>query len=120
VQQVKWFSQSLPQTLQMGVMLLYMLSALTIIGALIYGGTGLLLLIPVAGQVGGAVGIANDSKGGYRVAIAFSMLPFLIYAYLFARYHVIAISILTLAFQVALVALLLHRHSREYARIWFR
>jgi hypothetical protein len=119
VQQVKWFSQSLPQTLQMAVMLLYLLSAMTVITAVIFGGPGLVLLVFVAGQVAGAFGIANDSKAGYRLAIVAALLPFAYLAYLFARYHVVPFSILTLAFQVALVALLLHRHSREYARIWF-
>jgi hypothetical protein len=119
VQQVKWFSQSQPQTLQMAVMLLYSLSALAVIEALVYGAGGLFFLILVVGQVAGALGISNDSKAGYRVALTFAFLPFAFYIYYFVRYHVIGVSILALAFQVALVCLLLHHNSREYTRIWF-
>lgn len=113
-------SQSQPQTLQMAVMLLYTLSALNILTALLFGGGGLFLLVFVVGQVLGGFGIANDSKAGYRVAIVFAVLPFLYIIYLVVRYHVLAVSVISLLFQVALLALLLHRQSREYARIWFR
>ena len=105
----------------MAVMLLYMISALSLIEGLVFGGLGLLLLVGVAGQVGGAFGIANDSKAGYRIALVFVVLPVGLIAYLIARtHHVNAGLVITLITYVALLALLLHQQSREYARIWFR
>lgn len=106
----------------MAVMLLYMISALTLIQAIVFGGLGWLLLLPIAGQVLGAFGIANDSKGGYRVAVLFPALTVGWTIYLVARYHhgVNFGTILTFMTYVALLALLLHQQSREYARIWFR
>ncbi len=117
----KWFSQSQPQTLQMAVMLLYLLAALSMIEGAVFGGLGWLLLLPVAGQVLGAFGIANDSKGGYRVAIIFSVLPVALTIYLMTYFHSISFGlILNLMTYVALCALLLHQQSRDYAKIWFR
>jgi hypothetical protein len=117
----KWFSQSLPQTLQTAVMLLYLLAALTLIEGVVFGGVGLFLLLAVAPQVAGGFGIANDSKAGYRIAIVFTVLPAAWMVYLIVRYHTVNFGVvLTLMTYVALSALLLHQQSREYARIWFR
>jgi hypothetical protein len=112
--------RSQPQTLQTGVMLIYLLAAMNIISALLFGGGGYFLILLVAGSVLGAVGIANDSKGGYRVAIAFTILPLAYLAFLMIRYRVLAFPVITVLMEIALAALLLHRQSREYARIWFR
>lgn len=116
----RWLSQSQPQTLQMAVMLLYMLAALNVLSAVLFGGGGWILVIPVAGQVLGGFGIANDSKAGYRVAIFFSFLPLVLIVALMIIYHVLAVSVISTAMQIALVCLLLHPQSRQYARIWFR
>jgi hypothetical protein len=117
----KWFSQSQPQTLQMAVMLLYMISALSLIEGLVFGGIGLILLLAVAGQALGAFGVANDSKAGYRVALVFTVLPLGFVAYLVARYHGVNFGVvLTFMTYAALLALLLHQQSRDYAKIWFR
>jgi hypothetical protein len=111
---------SQPQTLQTGVMLIYLLAAMNIISALLFGAGGYFLILLVAGSILGAVGIANDSKGGYRVAIAFTILPLLYLVVLMVWYHVAAFPTITELMEIALVCLLLHPQSREYARIWFR
>jgi hypothetical protein len=117
---VKWMSHSQPQTLQTGVMLIYVLAAMNVISALLFGGGGLFLILLVAGSLLGAVGIANDSKAGYRVAIAFTILPLLFLVALMIWYHVAAFPTITELMEIALACLLLHPQSREYVRIWFR
>ena len=105
----------------MAVMLLYMISVLSLIEAIIFGGIGFALLIPVVGQVGGAFGVANDSKIGYGVAILFPLLAVGLTTYLVVRHHAVnAGVVITFITYIALLALLLHTQSREYARIWFR
>ncbi len=118
----RWFNSSQPQTLQIAVMLLYINAAFT----LVFGGIGSLLYLPLlavlVGQVAGAFGIANDRKWGYWLAVVVAILPIVYEAYLLLHYGVstaLGVGVLTIIFQVALVALLLHRQSREYQRVWF-
>jgi len=79
--------------------------------------------------VGGAVGayfIANEKKWGYYLAIAASgtRVAFYVLLFLDARGSVSGPSslmyLITLAFPVVTVVLLLHKMSREHVRIWFR
>jgi hypothetical protein len=120
----KWLDRTQPQTLYMATMLLYFNAALS----LIFGGTmysvkifgvphfslliGLLLIV---GEVASGWGIANEKKWGYMVAIVCTVLLLAETISYFA-----ASSLITLIFQIALLALLLHPQSREYKRIWFR
>ncbi len=120
----KWLDRTQPQTLYMATILMYFNAALS----LIFGGTrfsipilgvrylalpiGLLLII---GQVAGGWGIANEKKWGYLVAVVTAVL--LLAETVIAFYSGLLI---TLIFEIALVALLLHPQSREYRRIWFR
>lgn len=119
----RWFNNTQPQTLQIAVILLYINAAFT----LIFGGIGSLLYLPLlvvlVGQVVGAFGIANERKWGYYLAVAVAIAPIAYEAYLLLRYGVstaLGAGVLTIIFQVALIALLLHRQSRDYQRIWFK
>ncbi len=116
----RWFDSHQPQTLQIAVVLLYTNSVLLLLQALFTGGFGLFLLVFIVGQVGGALGIANEKKIGYWVAVAFALLPVALTAYLVARYHVFAVSIFQAIFEIALIVALFHPMSRSYKKIWFR
>lgn len=111
----RWVNSSLPQTLQIGVLLLYLNAALSILlGAL---AVPVALILAVA-QAAGAFGIANERKWGYLTgvvsAIALLAVPLL------ATGGLLGFGLLNLMFDVALIALLLHPQSRQYQRIWFK
>jgi hypothetical protein len=113
----RWFNPSQPQTLQMGVILLYFDAALILIFQTFRAPLFLVVMIAMAA---GAFGIANDKKWGYALgviaAIANLVIPFYYGVSLgdYIRYDPIG-----LIFSIALVALLLHPMSRDYQRIWF-
>ncbi len=117
----KWYDSSQPQTLQYGVIMLY----LDAVFLLIFGGlsSGLVDLLAIGlflavCQVVGALGIANERKWGYALGVAGASL--------LVAYTVYRISqgntsfLLNLIFDVAVVCLLLHPRSRDYRRIWFK
>ena len=115
----RWLDQTQPQTLQIAVFLLYIQAAFGVLFSLIGGGFGPLGLLIVAGEVGGGYGIANEKRWGYGLAIAMAFLPFIL-ALVFLHNPLAGQGIVTLMFEIALVALLLHPQSREYQRIWFK
>ena len=107
---------SQPQTLQIGVFLLYINAAF---GILFSGLHPLLLLLGGAGVAAG-YGIANERKWGYGLGVGVAFfwpgLRFLIGG----LDAVFGVGFISLMFEVALIALLLHPQSREYQRIWFK
>ena len=108
----QWTNPSQPQTLQIAVFLLYM----NAVFALLFGGLGSIYgLMIIAGGVAGGLGIAQEKRWGYGVALAVALLPFV----LIIAGKVFIGGLISLLFDVALVALLLHPQSREYQRIWF-
>lgn len=116
-ERARWFSSSLPQTLQVAVGLLYFNAFLNlVIGLLASGSSHLVGLVLVVTDLLGGVGIANEKKWGYLVAIIAAALPIVLLVV-----GIIFISgILMLIFQIALVVLLVHPMSKNYARTWFR
>jgi hypothetical protein len=104
-----------PQTLQIAVILLYLNAILSAVTGYLFSPIGIGL---VAGQAVGAYGIANERKWGYILGVVMACLPLAFL--LMAGPSGLGGRLLTLMFQIALVALLLHRESREYQRIWFR
>ncbi len=116
----RWFNNTQPQTLQAAQMLLYFNAILS----LLFGGLASGVLIALAvGDAAGAFGIANERKWGYWLAVVVAIVPLASIAFVVLRYGVgagLSVSILNLIFQIALVALLLHRQSRDYQRIWFK
>jgi hypothetical protein len=140
----RWFDRMFPQTLQIAMWLLYInavfallayfdsqneigyLRNVSLLGA-IFG------FITCIAYIAGGFLMANGFRLGYRIAIAASFSPFIIrnWAY-FERgrdFPNVDISIwdriagtntLNLIFDVALIALLLHRQSSYHAKTWLR
>jgi hypothetical protein len=117
VNDLRWFNPRLPQTLLIATYLLYSNAFFTAV----YGGLASVWGVAiVAGCVGGAVGIASEKRWGYYLGVAMSFLPFFLRLAFLGVSGMFGGNILNLAFEVALVALLLHPMSRDYQRIWFR
>ena len=109
----RWFDSSQPQTLQGAVMLCYITAVFGLLDLLLVGALGILpMLLGV-----GAYGIANERRWGYILAVVLAVLTALEGLVLAFSY---GLGILNLLFEIVLVALLLHPHSREYQRIWFK
>jgi hypothetical protein len=108
----RWINQTQPQTLQIAVFLLYFNG----IFALLFGGLfSVWGLAFAAGCIGAGYGIANERKWGYGLGVGVALFPFVLLLSGQAR-----VNIISLLFDVALVALLLHPQSRDYQRIWFK
>jgi hypothetical protein len=119
VNERKFLNQSQPQTLVLGTLLLYVNAIFGVLFGVAGAGIVLGLLAAVGMGVGG-YGIANEWKWGYGVGVAaaiFQLLVLLIF-YGFSVFEFPVI--ITLLFDGALVALLLHPESRSYQRIWFK
>lgn len=114
----RWFNPAQPQTLQIAVMLLYLSAAFGIFRLLVIGRLPLLLLALVVTQGAGGYGIANEKRWGYALGLVAAFLPFVINFLIVG--NPIAGDPLSLLFQIALVALLIHPQSRDYQRIWFK
>jgi hypothetical protein len=114
----RWTNPTLPQTLQSAVILLYINAAFI----LLFGGIGGIGLILMGAYIGGGFGIANERRWGYQLAVGAAFSPFVL------RYLVLGWSgvfpssvsgLISIAFDILLIALLLHPQSREYQKIWF-
>jgi hypothetical protein len=116
----RWFPTHQPQTLQIAAALLYWNAILGLIFGGEVGGLGLLSLLFIPADVAGALGIANERKWGYVLAVVVSVLPLVLLVALMVVKHELAISVINLLFQIALVAALLHSQSRSYVRTWYR
>jgi uncharacterized membrane protein (UPF0136 family) len=132
----KWLDRMQPQTLQIATWLLYINAFFGLVELVDGGGVlhyfrnryslGFLfgLLIIAAYVVGGFL-MANERKLGWRVSVAAAASPFALtfvaYTQIGAswRYRLFGGSLLSFAFDVALIALLLHPQSREHQRIWY-
>jgi hypothetical protein len=105
--------------MQSSVILLYVGAAISILFGGVYG-LGILI---AAGRVAGGFGCANERKWGYQLAVAVAVLPFLL---LLAAIGLDGIAdnllrvLISFAFDILLLALLLHPETRSYQKIWFR
>lgn len=116
----RWFDKSLPQTLQIATLLLYMNAVFTIL----FAPRVPLILLPAVAEAVGAYGISNSKRWGYILAVVGAVFPLLLVLVqtLSAGAGLLAVIFsnpLTLMFEIALVALLLHPQSRDYQKIWF-
>jgi len=120
----KFLNQTQPQTLVIATLLLYINAFFGILNAFLGGASWFFLAIVVAQGLGG-YGIANEKKWGYNLAVVASVLSLALLVFVvtfsfgFAALFYINF-LLTLIFDIALVALLVHPQSREYTKIWFR
>ncbi|MBK6309703.1 MAG: hypothetical protein IPH81_08390 [Candidatus Microthrix sp.] len=127
----RWFNSSLPQTLQIANILLYLDAFFLLINILggrrgLGGITLILLAASVAAYVLGGLGLANEEKRGYPVAVVAAFSPFILRAYLSFQVGVLELGFilgfkqpLSLLFEVALIGLLLHTQSKSYVKTWF-
>ncbi len=118
----RWFNPSHPQTMQTAVFLGYFAAVF----GLLFGAGGRDVGLQILTSVGlgaGAFGVANNKRIGYYALIVFSVIRVLLIL-AFLRYSLDIIFVLRyvlnpLVFPAALVAAVLHPHTREYQKIWF-
>lgn len=110
--ELRWFDSGQPQTLQGAVILCYLNAVFGLIGLLQGSPVALILVLEaVAG-----LAIANQRRWGYWLGVVVAVL----YLATLVLYFTLSLAILlNLAFAIVLVALLLHRQSRAYQRVWF-
>ncbi len=117
----RWTNPSLPQTLQIGMFLLYIDAVFGILfGSVLAFPLGTLVVI---GSALAGLGIANEYRWGWQLGVAVSALALVPFA-LFAASEGLGELfdpriVLSLLFPVAQFALLVHPQSRDYQRIWF-
>jgi hypothetical protein len=119
VNNYRWFNPHQPQTLQIGVLLLYLNAFFMFLNREFAFALGLLL---IAGFVAGGFGIANEKKWGYFVGLGSAALRVALTLALVSLdtiFNNVGL-LLGFMFDVALVVLLAHPMSREYQKIWFR
>ncbi|WP_436795692.1 hypothetical protein [Actinospongicola halichondriae] len=113
----RWINHSLPQALGNAVMLLYVSAAFDALFGAVFNLFGLAIVV---GKVAAGYLIANERKVGYQLGLVMAFSPFVLrFVFLGGLNGVLGTGILSLMFEVLLVALLLHEQSREHQRIWF-
>jgi hypothetical protein len=134
----RWFNSRQPQTLVISQFLLYFDAVFLALAALGWGDdygipsdgmiARLVFLGAAAATAFGAYGVANEMKRGYQVAVAASFLPIVVRFVIVvlygsivgdALYFLLPGGILNAIFVYALIALLLHRQSKDYQRLYF-
>ena len=116
---LKFLNQSQPQTLVIGTILLYLNAAFGLLFGIV--ATSILLgLLTIVGLGLGGFGIANEWKWGYAVGVAAAIVQVVMLLAVFRSDVLEFPVVVTLLFDGALVALLLHPESRDYQRIWFK
>ncbi|MGI8493285.1 MAG: hypothetical protein ACR2NJ_11120 [Acidimicrobiales bacterium] len=109
----RWLDRTQPQTLQIATIVMYINAAFGLLsGEVFWVPLGTVLVI---GSIAAGFGIANERKWGYWLGVAVAVLPLVLIAT--GRFGATFISLL---FEIALVAVLLHPQSREYQKTWFR
>ena len=115
----RWTNPTQPQTLQSSVILLYLTAVIDVV----FGGLGLIVLVLGVGRVAAGWGCANERKWGYQLALAMAILPF-VALFAFNSLGTIADNLvqvlLSMAFDIVLLVLLLHEDTRGYQKIWFK
>lgn len=110
-----------PQTLQVAVFLLYANAVFLVLDLLRASAFPPLFLVIAAGLVLAGNRIANERKiEGYLLGVVMSFSPFLLRWYYFGLGSIFSTTVISLMFEIALVALILHPQSRDYQRIWFK
>jgi hypothetical protein len=119
VNERRFLNQFQPQTLVIGTMLCYLDAIFGFLFGMVSTSV-VLALLTIAGLAIGGYGIANEKKWGYAVAVFGAILQVAMLFAVFGTEVFTSTAIISLLFDGALVALLLHPMSREYQRIWFK
>ena len=121
----RWINQSQPQTLVIAVFLLYANAVFAVLDLLRVGSlaglspvTILYFLMRIGGGVLAGRFIANERRLGYYLGLAVAAAPFVLSYWVYG--NPFAADVISLLFEIALVALLVHRQSREYEKVWFK
>jgi hypothetical protein len=109
-----------PQTLQIAVFLLYFDAAFLLLAMLLNARLPLLFLLLAVGQAVAAFGIANERRWAYILGIVVAIFPFILRFWIYGDPLRGGGGLISLLFEIALVALLVHPQSRDYQRIWFK
>ena len=109
-----------PQTLQIAVFLLYFDAAFLLLAMLLNARLPLLFLLLAVGQAVAAFGIANERRWAYILGIVVAIFPFILRFWIYGDPLTGGGGLISLLFEIALVALLVHPQSRDYQRIWFK
>jgi hypothetical protein len=118
VNETRFVNPHQPQTLYMGVILCYIQAVFGLFGVYRLLFLGLFVIV---GLAAGGYGIANEKKWGYNLAVAAAIVNVLLLFRIYGVHTLTNLSaLISLGFDAALVALLLHPMSRDYQRIWFR
>ena len=132
VNQRVWINNRVPQTLYIAQVMLYfrgvfaMLSLGAIGRAELFGSeeiVAVVVLLASFGAIGGAFGIANSYKWGWRLGVAASLTPFVIRLSVAVDNGLgdaLTYQPLSLLFDLAILGALLHRESSQYQRVYFR
>jgi hypothetical protein len=114
VNNLRWFNPSQPQTLQIGVLLLYLNAFFNVLN--------LRLIVLAVLMAAGAIGIANEKRWGYVAGLVGAIGQVLLLVMLYSLGEILdnVGLLITFMFDAALVGLLAHPMSRDYQRIWFR
>lgn len=108
----RWTNQSLPQTLQIAMILLYIDAVFGVLfGTFTWFPIGTCLVV---GAAAAGLGIANEKKWGWALGVAVSVLTIAVYLLFFS-----GAVIISLMFAGAQLALLIHPQSRDHQRAWF-
>lgn len=122
----RWTNPHQPQTLQIGVFLLYIRAVFAILPftdtTYDYWGP-LASAIAAVVMVLGGLGIANEKRWGYRLAVGISalgVLPLVLWLIEEGPGVLVDFNFVIFAiFPIAQLIVLLHPMSREHQRIWF-
>ena len=114
----RWMDPRQPQTLQTATVLAYLNGQMSLIG-IVLGGRNLISIAFVITAIG-ALMMANELRIGYYLAVVSSAILLLLGLASYLVYQGGIYGLVSLVIYGALLALLLHRHSREFLRIWLR
>lgn len=134
----KWIDRMHPQTLSIGVFLLYIdgfFAAVQVLdrtgelGLLRAAGGGytLYILLAVSAYIGGGFLLANGKLLGWYIAVFASFTPFISRFFIYrevtvfsTRWIITGGDTIGFIFDAALCALLLHSMTRDYVKRWLR
>lgn len=130
----QWVNSRQPQTLYLAQILMYIQGGMDLLFSLLSGGIAVGIpfalwilavaywLLTIVGKLVAAYGIANSMRWAYRLGVAAAVAPLAlrVVAALTGGLGQLWSRPITLLFDIALVALLLHRQSRDYQKHWFR
>jgi hypothetical protein len=121
----RWMNQSQPQTMVIAVLLLYVNAVFALLDLLRFGRLTALpavalayFLVTIVGGVLAGRFIANERRIGYYLGLVAALAPFVLSYWVYG--NPFSANVMTLLFEIALVALLLHPQSREYEKVWFK